>query len=332
MIDRAALRIAGQIDFMCDHALGKQRVERFDCRFRQMPRDVHGTGKKSRIEQVQDRVFDAADILVNIHPIVSVVLCRRGFGPWCGKACKIPRAVDKSVHRIGFAPGRFATGRAARIAPCRMPVQRIARRVKGHVIGQNDRQVFFLLGNNTAVRAMHHRDGTAPIALAAQPPVAQPIFGLPFAETMRLEIVDCCVDGLLACYLGDSGKMVDKADFFGLCRHEGHGAHFGFVAKRIECVLHGQIVFARKVEIALIMRRASEHRAGAILHQDKVADPDGQFGVRIDRVFDPQTRIDTLFFGLFHGRLGGVHFAAFVNKGRKIGVVSLERPGDGVIG
>ena len=80
------------------------------------------------------------------------------------------------------------------------------------------------------------------------------------------------------------------------------------------------------------MRRASEHRAGAILHQDKVADPDGQFGVRIDRVFDPQTRIDALFLGLFHGRLGGVHFSAFVDKGGKIRVVSLERLGDGVIG
>jgi hypothetical protein len=40
---------------------------------RQMPGDVHGPGKEARIEQVQDRVLDAADILVHVHPVRGVM-------------------------------------------------------------------------------------------------------------------------------------------------------------------------------------------------------------------------------------------------------------------
>jgi hypothetical protein len=61
--------------------LGEQRIERLDRLRRQMPGDLHRPGEEARIEQVQDRVLDAADILVDIHPVIGILhpwACRPG--------------------------------------------------------------------------------------------------------------------------------------------------------------------------------------------------------------------------------------------------------------
>jgi hypothetical protein len=51
------------------HALREQAGERLvDA---EMAGAAHGAGEEARIEQVQDRVLDAADILVDRHPVVA---------------------------------------------------------------------------------------------------------------------------------------------------------------------------------------------------------------------------------------------------------------------
>ena len=55
-----------------DHALREQALERLFDRV-QMAGRLHGAGEEARIEQVQDRVLDAADILVDRQPAVLAV-------------------------------------------------------------------------------------------------------------------------------------------------------------------------------------------------------------------------------------------------------------------
>mmetsp|Transcript_116 Transcript_116/g.338 ORF Transcript_116/g.338 Transcript_116/m.338 type:complete len:447 (-) Transcript_116:3095-4435(-) len=178
---------------------------------------------------------------------------------------------------------------------------------------------------------MDDGDGAAPIALTRQAPVAQAVFGLSFAQVMRLEIVDGGVDGRLAGDVRNACEMVDEVHLFGFGGHERLSANFGVVAGHVKGVLHRQAVLAGKVEVALVMGRAAEHGPGAVIHQDKVADPDRQFLVRVDGVFDAHAGVDPLFLGLFHGRLGRVHLAAFVDKGGEVGVFGLKRFGDGMV-
>ena len=83
-------------------------------------------------------MFDPTDILVHVHPVFRISHFGRGFSPRRGEPSEIPRRIDKRIHRVGFALGRFAAFRAGHIAPCRVPVQRIAGNVKAHVIRQAD--------------------------------------------------------------------------------------------------------------------------------------------------------------------------------------------------
>jgi len=52
-----------------DHALSEEAAERLIDG--DVPGPVHRPGEKARIEKMQDRVLDAADILVNGEPIAD---------------------------------------------------------------------------------------------------------------------------------------------------------------------------------------------------------------------------------------------------------------------
>ena len=140
MIDGAPLSITGLIDFMRDHALREQRIKRLNIRTAwQMPGKLHRPREETRIEQMQNRVFNPTDILIYIHPIGDI-FGRGGLrGMRRGKAGKIPRGINECVHRVGFTQSRFSAGRAGTIAPCRVAIQRISGFVKADIIGQDHR-------------------------------------------------------------------------------------------------------------------------------------------------------------------------------------------------
>ena len=140
-----------------------------------MPGLVHRPRPEARIEQVENRVLDSADVLVDREPAVD----RRGSGgcvliPGIGEAREIPRGIPEGVHGIGLASRRLATGRAGAVFPRRVMVERVARPVEGHIIRQLYRQVLFRHRNDTAALAMDDRDRAPPVALARDSPVPQP--------------------------------------------------------------------------------------------------------------------------------------------------------------
>ena len=67
--------ISALIAFMLDHALRKQARKGFF--HGKMPRFLHGAGEEARIEQVQNRVFNAANILINRQPAIHGALDHR---------------------------------------------------------------------------------------------------------------------------------------------------------------------------------------------------------------------------------------------------------------
>ncbi len=137
--------------------------------------------------------------------------------------------------------------------------------------------------------------------------------------------VDGPVDGLLAGRGVDPGGMIDPAHDFGFGRHKGVVDDPAVIIHRDECVDHRQVVFPRKVQIPLIMGRTSKDRPGAVVHQYKVGDPDGQRLVRIKRMLHRHAGVEPLLFRLFHCGLGRVHPPCIRVEGGKPGIVHLKR-------
>ena len=53
---------------------------------------------------MQNRVLDAADILIDRHQAIDhIARGRRVLVPRIGEARKVPGRIDEGVHRVGFA-------------------------------------------------------------------------------------------------------------------------------------------------------------------------------------------------------------------------------------
>src|SRR3546814_13224771 len=89
---------------------------------------------------MQDGMLDAADILVDRHPVIDLFLDQRYRGARTAEAGEIPRAVDEGVAGSGFAPRRLAAGRTGEMIPGRMMVERIAWIVEADVVSQQNRE------------------------------------------------------------------------------------------------------------------------------------------------------------------------------------------------
>ena len=74
----------------------------------------------------------------------------------------------------------------------------------------------------------------------------------------------------------------------------GDGEALGVGARRQHHRHHGQSIGARKFEVALIVRRAAEDRAGAILHEDEIGDEHGKLRALDHRMLHAQASVVSL--------------------------------------
>ena len=286
--DRPPVRPARRIGLVRHHALGEERVERLDRLLRQMPRHLHRPREEARIEQVQDRMLDAADILVDVHPVVGIRHHRRRRRPRRGEAREVPGRVDEGVHRVGLAPRRPAALRAGRLRPGRMPLQRVARLVEGRVVGQPHRQVLAPLRHDAAGRrSAGSGSGSPQNRCRLSPQSRRRNFVTPRPMPCASQMVDRRGDRLLAGHDPLAGDRAQELDRLALRRHVGLVAHPRLGPGRGEDVDHRQPVLPREVEVALVMRRAAEDGAGAVVHQDEVRDIDRQLPCRVERDAPP---------------------------------------------
>ncbi len=73
------------------------------------PDVAEGTGVEAGVEQVQDGVLDAADVLVDRHPVIGRVQAEGNLGcPGVAEAQEVPGRVHEGVHGVGLPLGRTA--------------------------------------------------------------------------------------------------------------------------------------------------------------------------------------------------------------------------------
>src|SRR5215207_2504055 len=124
---------------------------------------------------MQDRVLDAANILVYRHPVAGG---RRVGGPLRTggtESCEVPGRIHEGIEGIGLALGSSAAARTVYMFPGRVAIKGVAGLIKSDIVGEGDRKRVLRHGNNAAAIAVNNRNWAAPIALAGNTPVAKPI-------------------------------------------------------------------------------------------------------------------------------------------------------------
>src|SRR5579875_547041 len=198
-------------------------------------------------------VLGAADILVYRQPAphsfrapgLLIVM-------WIGIAQEVPRRTDERIHRIRLACGRAATGRAGSMQKVWLIAQRrLAGGFKLDVFGQVDRQLLLRHRHHTILIAVDYRDRRAPVALAADQPVAQAIRHSSFADTLCFNVLNHCGFGPVA-RRASKGARIDHRAIRQLCPVPSCRVTWLLVV-RTDDLDDWNAELACKLEVALIM-------------------------------------------------------------------------------
>ena len=224
------------------------------------------------------------------------------------------------------------------MAPGRVAVERVPRLGERRVLGELYRELVDGDGHLAAVAAVNDRDGAAPVALARDAPVAQAIVDLALGDGLAgerrlLEAVRNGIEGRLDVETVhelrvDHHAVIDVGRA-GLDLGDRAGARLG--VRRRDDGDDRQAVSAGELDVALVMRRAAEDGARAVVHQNEVRDVDRQLPVRVERVRGDDARIDALLLRAFDRRERGAHAAALLAEGGDSGIGLRRRQSQRVI-
>ena len=180
--DAVAQRLRHHLAEPLHHPLVEKAHERLGVR--DQARVVQHLHEKARVQQVQDRVLDAARVLIHGHPVVHQLRVERlRLVVRAGVAQEVPGRVDEGVHGVGLAPSFLPSDRTGGSVPIRLLGKRFV------IGGQRDRQLLQRHRDDAVSRAVDDRDGRAPISLARDQPVAQTVLDRPLAGALCLEPV-----------------------------------------------------------------------------------------------------------------------------------------------
>ena len=185
-VDDAARGRLAEVDVVQHHALRQQVGERLVDRHE--PQVAHHARPEARVQQVQDGVLDAADVLVHRQPVVGALVDHRlvvaGAGDSGRSTTTSPRRCPSCPSR--GAPRRRTSGRLhsrnAALLPSGLPLPSGTRS-----LGQHHRQLLVRHRHHAAGLAVDQRDRAAPVALARDAPVAQAPLHAALARALRLE-------------------------------------------------------------------------------------------------------------------------------------------------
>ena len=130
-------------------------------------------------------MLDAADVEVDGEPRLRR-LGSEGQARLVGRAVaeKVPRGIDKGVHRVGLAASRAVALRTGRFDEAFVVLEGRALLPRQHdVEGKLDRKVALGDADDAARLAVDDGDGRPPVALAGDAPVAETEDRAPAAET-----------------------------------------------------------------------------------------------------------------------------------------------------
>ena len=248
---------------------------------------AHDLGPEAAVEQVQDGVLDATDVVVHRHPAVhgllgegSLIVVRIGI------AHVVPAGAREGVHGVGDALCGLAALGAGGLVEGRI----LGKRLPGaevKVVRQRNGQLVIGHGHVTAAVAVDHRNGVAPVALAGDEPVAQAELDLLATEAALGEPADDGVDGLGVLAALEAGELAGLHEvalgLHGVVPVNGSDAQLALVLevlvervvlladdrRNLEAILLGE------VEVALVAAGHAHDGAGAVVHEDVVGHPDG---------------------------------------------------------
>src|SRR5712672_4013404 len=128
---------------------------------------AHDLAPEARIEQVQDGVGDAADVLIDGKPICNFGGVEGGFVVlWIAVAIEIPRGIDEGVHGVRLAARGTAAFRTGGVHKFRRSGERRATFTgEWDIFGKYYREILVRDGHNSVFGAVNDRDGRAPITL-----------------------------------------------------------------------------------------------------------------------------------------------------------------------
>ena len=283
--DGLAVRAFAEKGGRDNHALRQQIGERLvDSLALEQSGIAHQLGPEARIEQMQNGMFDAADILINaaFAPVGDALVDHGPVVVRAAVAQEVPRGFDESIHRIGFASGGLPAFGTRRFVKFRHSGERTARTGDGNVFRQHHRQLIIGYGNVAAGLAVDDRNRAAPVALTRDAPVAQAELHFLLAQPFGDQIGSDGIDGGFIAKAVVLARIDAKAVFAGVPVFPVF-VRKDFILRPIlftDDLRDGQAVFLGEREIAFIVRRHGHDCAVAIAHQHVVADPDFDFLTR----------------------------------------------------
>ena len=182
---------------------------------------------------------------------------------------------------------------------------------------------------------MNNGNRAAPIALARNAPIAQP--------EIHLALGDRTIAGSF---------FLQSARHFFFRFRRGHAVEEARIDQPAVAVIGGvgddealridagrtnhrrvaEPVFVDEIEVALVVRRAAENRAGAVVHQNKVRHIDRQLPVRIERMQRADAGIEAELLGGVDIGLRGAAMPALVDESGELRIFLRRRRGERMIG
>ena len=114
---------------------------------------------------MQNRMFNAANILVNRKPFFRNRAIKWLVIWLACKADKIPAGINEGIQRIGFAACGLVALWAIGLAERRVPIKRVSGDVETDIFGQFYRQLIVGHRDRAACLTMDDGDWRAPITL-----------------------------------------------------------------------------------------------------------------------------------------------------------------------
>ena len=216
-------------------------------------------------------------------------------------------------------------------------IERIARPVERDVLRQRHRQILFRHRHHAAFFAMDDRDRTAPIALPRNAPVAQAVIDLALATppgtvAEALLLLQAPRDFFLG-FRDRHAVEEARIDHAAVAVIGGVGDDegFGILARRADHRHIAEAVFVDEVEVALVVRRAAENGAGAVIHQNEIGDIDRQLPVRIERMHRLDAGVEAHLLGGIDLGLRGAAALAFLDEFRELRILRRRCRGQRMI-
>ena len=274
-------------------------------------------------------MLDAPDVLVDGHPVVGPLVELGGVGIGAGEPREVPRRLHEGVEGVGVAAGVRAALRAGGLHELRKTGERRAAALDVHVLGQHHREPVVGDGDHAAGVAVHDGHRAAPVALARDAPVVEPVVDPANAAAGLLEPVRHAVEALAK----RESRVLAGVDDDGVLLvgpRRGLYIHLGTVG-RGDDLADRQPVAERELVVALVVAGHRHHRAGAVAHEHEVRDPHRQaFAVeRVDRV--DAERHAALVHRLELGR-GGAAAPALVDESGNVCAPGCDLRGERVLG